>query len=163
MPAPNNPASAKTAGKTQSRPAFTPTPEQRCLVRAGALAGLPQDAIAGAIGVDRKTLTKNFAVELEHAKTEVIARAERTLVDLALGIPEARDERGVVTEWTREPDEACLMFLLKTRAGWRETNHPEISDPDDGPFKFKNLTYEEVNERIDVLLKARAEREKSPS
>ena len=96
------PSARKTPLKT-GRPAFKPTKEQVYSVGLMASIGIPQDQIAMAIGVDKKTLQLHFRKELDVGSTQMLTRVADSLFRQALA--------GNVS--------ACI-FIMKCRAGWSE-------------------------------------------
>ena len=67
------------------RPSFTPTPEERKLVRSLAAIGLRQEWICELLGFrSPKTLRKHFPEELSKGLAEATAAVARTAYDMAL-------------------------------------------------------------------------------
>jgi hypothetical protein len=88
-----------------ARPIFTPTPEQRALVKSMAGLGVPHEDIARKIGVrSPKTLRKHFRDELDLGSTDADYNVRRTLYQMA----------------TSGEYPAATIFWMKARAGWRE-------------------------------------------
>jgi hypothetical protein len=77
--------------------------------------GVPEDDIAGVIGIDPKTLRKHYRHELDHGHVKANARVAENLCRKATG-----EGREAVT---------AAIFWLKTRAGWKETSVQEVSGP----------------------------------
>jgi DNA-binding CsgD family transcriptional regulator len=102
--------STNTPPARRNGDAFEPTPEQVYSVDLMASIGLPQAAIAEALGVTPKTLRKHFKRELATGRTRTIAKVADALVRQALA--------GNIT---------AMIFYLKTQAGWRETQRIEHS------------------------------------
>jgi hypothetical protein len=87
------------------RPIFTPTAEQRALVKSMAGLGTPHEDIARKIGIrSPKTLRKHFRDELDLGSTEAIYNVARTAYQMAIS----------------GDYPAMTIFFLKTRARWRE-------------------------------------------
>ena len=97
-----------------ARPKFQPTDEQRRTVRAMVAYGVPLEQVASVIGIDRKTLSKYFPDEIANAAAEANAKVAQALYRQAV-------EQGNTT---------AQIFWLKTKAGWKETSHHEITSPD---------------------------------
>lgn len=97
--------------KGRGRPPFDPSKEQRTTVELMASIGVPQEAIAAAIGIAEKTLREHFRAELDTGKVKTITRVADSLVRQALA--------GNVT---------AMIFYLKTQAGWKETERHEVSN-----------------------------------
>lgn len=110
------------------RPAFQPTDEQRELVVSLVCCGIPHDVISEVIGIARNTLEKYFREELDHGKAVANAKVAGTLFKMA----------------TSGDSPASTFFWLKTQAGWRETNHHELTVSTD----LEKLTPDERRELI---------------
>jgi hypothetical protein len=89
-----------------ARPEKTVTKDDRAKVLKLAGYGLSQDQIAQVMEMDRNTLAKHFASELERGKSVAIAY----VVDALFSNIKKRDP-------------ASIFFYLKTQAGWREKEH----------------------------------------
>ena len=87
---------------------YTPTEEQRRMVKIMSGFGIPQTDIAGQVGIDTKTLRKHFREELDRGMTEANMRVAQSLFSMA----------------TTGGSVAAAIFWMKARAGWRE-KHPE--------------------------------------
>ena len=87
------------------RPMFTPTADQRALVKSMAGVGFPHEDIARKIGIrSPKTLRKHFRDELDLGATEADYNVRRTFYQMA----------------TSGQCPAATIFWMKVRAGWRE-------------------------------------------
>jgi hypothetical protein len=98
-----------------ARPVYAPTPADRATVKNLAALGVPHAEIAkcvGGYGISEPTLRKHFRRELDISLNEVKALAMSGLV------------RGL-----QRGDAWAVCFLLKCKAGWRETSNHEISTP----------------------------------
>jgi len=100
------------------RKPFTPTDEQRRLVKAMAGYGVPHDDIALVVKCSPPTLRKWFRHELDVATIEANARVAQTLYQQA----------------TTPGNIAATIFWLKARAGWREKQQVEVTGKDDEPI-----------------------------
>ena len=87
---------------------YTPTEEQRRMVKVISGFGIPQTDIASQVGIDTKTLRKHFREELDRRMTEANMRVSQSLFTMA----------------TTGGSVAAAIFWMKARAGWRE-KHPE--------------------------------------
>lgn len=87
-----------------SRKSHEPTPAQRQLVQLHATIGTHQTVIADILGIDEKTLRKHYREELDHAAAQANATIGGALFNKAKG-----------------GDTAAMIFWMKTRAQWRET------------------------------------------
>lgn len=91
------------------QPRHAPTEKDRAIVKAMAIAGVPQDGIAGVIGISVTTLAKYYRHELDISLNEAIGFATNKLM--------SKIKDGNMT---------AIIFFLKTRAGWRETDNVNI-------------------------------------
>lgn len=100
---------------------FTPTDEHRRTVRAMTAYGVPAEDVAKVVGVSPMTLRKYFRDELDKAHVEANAKVAERLFKKAL-----------------DGDNACMIFWMKTRGGWREkAQQIEHSGRDGGPIETK--------------------------
>ncbi len=116
--------------------AYKPTAEQRRLVEQLAAFGVPLDMMVhmlpGAAGkpISKVTLRKYFPAELMTGQLKANVKIAQTLYAKACG-----------------GDTASMIFWLKTRARWRESQALEVSGPDGGPLEHVGMTLGEF-ERI---------------
>ncbi len=119
-----SPSVTKTPSRCWSEPmgrrAHRPEPADRRQVEALAGYGVPEDEIAGVVGIDPKTLRKHYRHQLDHGHTKANARVAENLYRRATG-----EGREAVT---------AAIFWLKTRAGWKETSIRELSGKNDEPI-----------------------------
>src|SRR5690554_6680177 len=87
-------------------PPHEPTRATRELVQLHTMVGTRQEAIASIIGIDPKTLRKHYRKELDQS----LAQANATI-------------GGVLFNKAKGGDSAAMIFWLKTRAGFRETQN----------------------------------------
>jgi hypothetical protein len=80
--------------------------------------GVPQDDIAKIVECSPKTLRKHFRRELDRGAAEGIATVAGYLFAAA--------KAGNVT---------AQIFIMKSRAGWKERVAPEVSAPDSKPVQ----------------------------
>ena len=100
------------------RDEHVPTDENRALVRALAKYGVRQHDIAVQIGVSTGTLTKYYSAELDAGMAEAAEGLAKTAYQMAM-----------------DGDVRMMIFLLKTRLGYRETTRIECSGPDGAPIQ----------------------------
>jgi hypothetical protein len=98
-------------------PKHVPTPEARQLVQLHATIGTTQDTIARILGIDAKTLRLHYRDELDLAHAKANATIGGALFNKAKG-----------------GDTAAMIFWMKTRAQWRETNHTLHGNDPDNPL-----------------------------
>lgn len=88
------------------RPRFTPTEEQRRLVKSLSAYGVPQEQIARRIGIrSAKTLREHFREELDGGALEANTNVVQTLYKMAVS--------------GQHP--MATLFWLKCRAGWKDS------------------------------------------
>lgn len=95
-----------------------PTDEKRAIVRALAKYGVRQHDIAVQIGVTTGTLVKYYRDDLDAGMAEAAEGLAKTAYQMAM-----------------DGDVRMMIFLLKTRLGYRETTRIECSGPDGEPIK----------------------------
>lgn len=100
-----SPHTGKPKRSGPGRPPHEPTETTRTLVRELKAAGCTHVYIARRLGICDDILGKHYATELEDAMQGAVAEMARSLY--------ARGLAG---------DNACAIFWLKSRAGWREKN-----------------------------------------
>jgi len=94
-----------------ARPAHEPTKETRLLVKNLVAVGMPQEDIASKLDMSVDTLARHYRKELDEGIADANATIARTLFNQA-----------------KAGNVACMIFWLKTRAGWKETNRHELTD-----------------------------------
>lgn len=112
--------------------AHQPTASQRQYVELCVAAGIPQDAIAGLIGISIPTLKAHYGAELQLGKYKMIAQVAATQYQLAVGRPAKYDEEGRKIQSELKPYGPSGMFILKCQGGWKETHVVEHLDPTAG-------------------------------
>jgi hypothetical protein len=110
-----------------SRNPHEPTDASRKLVQLHATIGTQQHVIADILDIDAKTLRKHYREELDQSMAKANAQVGGQLFKKATGY---RDENG---KW-HDPDTSAAIFWMKTRAGWRETNHTLHGNDPDNPL-----------------------------
>lgn len=106
--------------------AHEPTAATRGAVESMTAYGIPQDEIARSLGITANTLRKHYRDEIETAVTKANARVAQTLFKMA-------------TDPSHKSCAASAMFWAKTRMGWRETTHVEMTGADKGPMQFEEV------------------------
>ena len=106
----------------RGRPEHEPTDVTRATVKSLAAFGIPQDAIGRQIGVSENTLRKHYERELDMGLHEANAKMAQTLYKKGL-----------------EGDTACMIFWLKTRARWNETQQVQHLGADGKPIRVPTL------------------------
>jgi transposase len=100
------------------RPAHQPTDENRTKVRAWAAVGVRHEDIAAKLGISADTLAKYYRQELDDGRIDANAQIGKSLYEQA-----------------KAGNTTAMIFWLKTRAGWKETNVTELTGGDGGPLK----------------------------
>ena len=100
------------------RDEHVPTDEKRAIVRALAKYGVRQHDIAVQIGVAKGTLIKYYSEDLDAGMAEAAEGLAKTAYQMAM-----------------DGDVRMMIFLMKTRLGYRETTRIECSGPDGDPIK----------------------------
>jgi hypothetical protein len=93
-----------------ARELFTPTDEQRGMVKAFAAYGVQQDEIAKYLEIDPKTLRKHFRRELDTGSIEATSKVAQSLYKAATS--------GNV---------GAAIFWMKARGGWREKHEIDVT------------------------------------
>lgn len=115
--------------------AHEPTPKSREAVEMLVASGIPQQHIAGILGMSVPTLKAHYGDELELGKAKKIAAVAATVFQAAVGRPAKFDERGNKIQSEIKPDKASAFFILKCQGGWKETNVVEVVDPTVGALE----------------------------
>jgi hypothetical protein len=107
------------------RKMFVPTPGQRNTVRVLVGLGIPQKQICQLVvnrqtqkPLDHKTLRRRFAHEIAIGTAELHALIGNFMVATILGTPPPAGTVAIKNERARV---RLMMFLLKTKFGWKET------------------------------------------
>ena len=95
------------------RPEYKKTDEDAKNVEALTIAGVTQKLIAEILKISEPTLRKHYRTELDTSKAKANAVISQSLFKLA-----------------REGNVTAQIFWLKTQAGWKETNHVELTGKD---------------------------------
>jgi hypothetical protein len=95
------------------RPEYEKSQESIKTVEALSIAGVPQKIISQILKISEPTLRKHFRNELDTSKARANAVISQALFKNA-----------------KSGNVAAQIFWLKTQAGWRETNHYELTGKD---------------------------------
>ena len=99
--------------KNAGRPEYKKTDEDAKNVEALTIAGVPQKLVSKILKISEPTLRKHYRDELDTSKAKANAVISQSLFKLA-----------------REGNVTAQIFWLKTQAGWKETNHVELTGKD---------------------------------
>jgi len=111
--------------KPPVRKPWEPTKKERQLVALCSAAGMSQDQIAAAVGMERHTLEKHCSDELRYGATRCNARVVGKLFDKCM-----------------KGDTVSLLFWCKTRLGWNEKQQIEHTGKDGGPIAYERVEAE---------------------
>ena len=103
---------AKRKLKTAGRKAHAVTERNRKQVLDLISFGMTQPQIGMCLGISEVTLRKYYRTELNMGEVTMLTEVSRTLHNIARNIDDPRAAQ-------------AAMFIMKTRAGWRETNRTE--------------------------------------
>lgn len=142
--------------------AHQPTASQRQYVELCVAAGIPQQAIAGLIGVSIPTLKAHYENELTFGKQKMLAQVAATQFQMAVGRPARFDEAGNKVQAEVKPVPACGMFILKCQGGWKETHVFEHVDPTAGATDRLNAAIGRVLAAFDGSGRTEAEAAQEP-
>jgi hypothetical protein len=122
---------------------LVPDDADRALVAQLASFGLPHDDIRKLIitrrgkPINQNTFTKHFAEELANGRLHANAKVAQSLFRKAIsGNP------------------ACMIFWLKTRAGWREKMDIEVAGQGGGPMEVKHIGMDGVYAQLGIMAQA---------
>lgn len=97
-----------------------PTDESRRMVKALAAVGIRYEDIADKIEISADTLVKYYKKELDDGRVDANAAVARSLYEQA-----------------KTGNTTAMIFWLKTRAGWKETDRHEITGADGSSLVVK--------------------------
>lgn len=104
------------------------TDQEKKIAYSYAAYGATQEDIATALNMDFKTLTKYFKEELEAGRATAKNTIAQKLYQIAIGRDSIIDpETGQELAPPIKPNLSALIFLAKTRLGWKETQVVEQS------------------------------------
>jgi hypothetical protein len=116
-----------------ANPPHAPSAQTRAEVSALKSFGVPLDDIAAYIGIDRKTLSKHYRIEIDTAQIKADAAVAKFLYGAASG--RALKDGAAYADCVRS-----AMFWAKTRMGWRETSSVELTGSNGGPILVKGVS-----------------------
>lgn len=120
--------------KKKGRPPFLATKEQRIVVTAMVAGGTEQKWVAEYLHINISTLKRHFKSELRNGVGVVGARLNATAIQKALS-----------------GDKTLLIFALKTRFGWSETNRHQFVGKDGNPISFDSLDDNSIDQLMSAL------------
>jgi transposase len=99
------------------RPPHEPTEQTRLQAKTLAAVGIRHEDIAAKLGITADTLTKYYRKELDDGRVDANAQIGKSLFEQA-----------------RAGNTSAMIFWLKTRAGWKETQVQEHTGPEGQPL-----------------------------
>ena len=99
------------------RPPHQPTDQTRLQAKTLAAVGIRHEDIAAKIGISADTLVKYYKQELDDGRVDSNAQIGKSLYEQA-----------------KAGNTTAMIFWLKTRAGWKETQVQEHTGPDGTPL-----------------------------
>ena len=112
-----------------SKPLHQPTEKTRAEIVALRSYGVPIKEVAAYIGIDDKTLYKQYRDELENSAIKANANVGKFLYQAASG-------QALTTGATHSDCVRAAMFWAKTRMGWKETNVQEVTGANGDPISL---------------------------
>lgn len=97
-----------------------PTDESRRMVKALAAVGIRHEDIAAKIEISADTLVKHYKRELDDGRVDANAAVAKSLYEQA-----------------KAGNTTAMIFWLKTRAGWKETERHEVTGADGNDLVVK--------------------------
>ena len=140
---------AKKTKAVMGRPEHVPVEGNRAMVRILVAAGLSQEEIAKHLGINRKTLTKHYANDIETGWVGKMYDAAETVFN------------EMTSKTSDKRLDAAKFFLSRRGRGlWSETKQHEISGPGGGASPVAQIdfdamdydTLEAMNNILDVAL-----------
>jgi hypothetical protein len=126
--------------------------QARALVEALAGFGYTHDAIGSMMDppCGRTVLLENYRDVIDQAVVTFKARVEGTLARMALGLPEVRVGKKLIQKEV-PPDKTMLIFLLKSRFGYRDSQRHEITGLEN--LNLENMTDAQLDQLATRLSK----------
>ena len=112
----------------KTKPPHEPTKQLRELVKMHTMVGTRQEVVADIIGIDPKTLRKYYRKELDQASAQANAQIGGALFNKAV-----------------KGDTAAAIFWLKTKAGFRETQHIDHTTNGEPITKIERVVIDSAN------------------
>jgi transposase len=99
------------------RPPHQPTDQTKLQAKTLAAVGIRHEDIAAKLGICADTLTKYYRQELDDGRIDANSQIGKSLYEQA-----------------KNGNTAAMIFWLKTRAGWKETQVQEHTGPEGQPL-----------------------------
>lgn len=121
-PKPN--VSHRRAGRYHGQP----TDQERQIIYSYACYGASDEDIRTIMGMANETLYRHFSEELKEGRATAKSKIAQRLYQIAIGKDEMKNDKGEVIQEARKPNLSALIFLAKTRLGWREVQVIESNE-----------------------------------
>jgi hypothetical protein len=105
-----------------------PTDQEREIVYSYACFGATDEDIGTVLKMGHSSLHKWFSEELKEGRANAKSKIAQRLYQVAIGAEEMKDKTGKVIRQERKPNLSALIFLAKTRLGWKETQIIESNE-----------------------------------
>lgn len=107
--------------RTRSHQVYVPTDQDRKIAYSYSAYGATREDIANVLGVCINTVVNHFEEELEVGRSTAKTKIAQKLYNIAIGRDAVINEDGEVIAPEIKPNLSALIFLAKTRLGWKET------------------------------------------
>lgn len=126
---------------------FVPTDEQRAKARTLAKTFPPhaEHYIAALLGISRTTLQRHFEGDMLLGRAEMLAQIGGQMIHRAINA----DAVGEDTKPIAKGDLDAQKFVLARLGGW--STKLVVSDKEQGPAEFANMTEAEIDARLEEL------------
>ena len=101
------------------RPPHQPTDQTKLQAKTLAAVGVRHEDIAAKLGISADTLTKYYRQELDDGRVDANAQVAKSLYEQA-----------------KSGNTTAMIFWLKTRAGWKETQVNEVTGANGSALSF---------------------------
>lgn len=105
--------------RSRGRPKHEVNEDNQELVRNLSAVGTTHEDIALKIGINADTLVKYYKKELDEGRIDAVSAMAKSLYKAGM-----------------KGDIRAMMFYLKTRGGWKETDRHEITGSDGSPVEM---------------------------
>ena len=115
---------------TERRPHWSgpPTEQERKIIYSYACYGATDEDIRTIMGMSNESLYRYFSEELHEGRSNARSKIAQRLYQIAIGFEEVKDDEGNVVKEAKKPNLSALIFLAKTRLGWKETQIIESNE-----------------------------------
>src|SRR5690606_30686622 len=116
--------------KMDRRPVWSgpPTDQERKIVYSYSCYGATDEDICTVLRMGITSLHKYLSEELKEGRANAKSKNAQRLYQIAVGADEMKNDKGEVIRKERRPNLSALIFLAKTRLGWKETQIIESNE-----------------------------------